>query len=58
MSSIPFYKKAAATPKGNFDWPPKRIERPVRVARQEPPPPPPAVEEERQRKKKIHDKNF
>lgn len=48
MSSIPFYKKAAATPKSNFDWPPKRIERPVRVARPEPPPP--AVEEERQRK--------
>ncbi|XP_070492471.1 uncharacterized protein [Chironomus tepperi] len=39
MSSIPFYKKSAPPPKGNFDWPPKRIERPIKVARQAPPPP-------------------
>lgn len=38
MSSIPFYKKPAAAQNRNFDWPPKRPERVVKVSRQEPPP--------------------
>lgn len=50
MSSIPFYKKPAASQKSNFDWPPKRIERPVKVSRQEPPQPP--AEEVRTLKRK------
>lgn len=40
MSSNPFYKRPPTTQKTQaYDWPPKRIERPVRVSRQEPPPP-------------------
>lgn len=34
-----FYKKPPATQKNtNYEWPPKRIERTVKVSRQEPPP--------------------
>lgn len=35
--SAPFYKKPAPA-KSGFDWPPKRVERPVKVSRQEPEP--------------------
>lgn len=34
--SAPFYKKPAPA-KSGFDWPPKKVERPVKVSRQEPP---------------------
>lgn len=37
MSGLPFYKKPAAA-KSGFDWPPKKVERPVKISRQEPPP--------------------
>jgi hypothetical protein len=46
MSSTPFYKRPPTTQKSPaYEWPPKRIERPVKISRQEPPPQATSVDE-------------